>query len=217
LIIGKKLAKYIAGKLVLRNLDIHIKEGEFVCCFGPNGAGKTTLLKVLSLLTSFQGGQLFVMGKDVKRNRGNLCRLIGLASHDSYIYGHLTAKENLKFYGMMYDLPDAEKRSVALLQRMGLGYVENEQARTFSRGMIQRLTLARAFLHEPSIIFLDEPFAGLDDSGKEILDQILWDQKTKRKTIVMVTHDREHGLMLCDRALIMSKGAILGISAKETR
>ncbi len=193
----------------LRGVDLHVKRGEFMTLFGPNGAGKTTLIKLLATLTSPTSGTLSVYGYDVRKDVNNIRSGIGVISHDPYLYDNLSAFENIKFFGTLYGLDDVDNRARSVIKQVGLERRMNDLVRTFSRGMKQRLTVARAIVHEPKILLLDEPYTGLDQHGAQIFGEMLSDLKSQRRTILMTTHNIEEGLDLSDRIGILAKGKIV--------
>jgi ABC-type multidrug transport system ATPase subunit len=153
-------------------------------------------------------------------------RRIGLASHQTLLYEDLSAEENLRFYGRMYEVSDLEERITALLQRVGLEHRRRDLVRTFSHGMHQRLSIARALLHDPAILLLDEPYTGLDQQAAEVLREVLASPLSPPKfggmqggaisrTVLMTTHNLEQGLELCDRAAILFNGRIVYQAAKS--
>ena len=193
----------------LRGVDLHVKRGEFITLFGPNGAGKTTLIKLLATLTSPTSGTLSVYGYDVRKDVNNIRSVIGVISHDPYLYDNLSAFENIKFFGTLYGLDDVDNRARSVIKQVGLERRMNDLVRTFSRGMKQRLTVARAIVHEPKILLLDEPYTGLDQHGAQIFGEMLSDLKSQRRTILMTTHNIDEGLDLSDRIGILAKGKIV--------
>ncbi len=193
----------------LRGVDLHVKRGEFMTLFGPNGAGKTTLIKLLATLTSPTSGTLSVYGYDVRKDVNNIRSVIGVISHDPYLYDNLSAFENIKFFGTLYGLDDVDNRARSVIKQVGLERRMNDLVRTFSRGMKQRLTVARAIVHEPKILLLDEPYTGLDQHGAQIFGEMLSDLKSQRRSILMTTHNIEEGLDLSDRIGILAKGKIV--------
>jgi len=193
----------------LRGIDLRVKRGEFMTLFGPNGAGKTTLIKLLATLTSPTSGTLRVYGYDVRKDVNNIRSVIGVISHDPYLYDNLSAFENIKFFGTLYGLDDVDNRARSVIKQVGLEKRMNDLVRTFSRGMKQRLTVARAIVHEPKILLLDEPYTGLDQHGAQIFGKMLSDLKSQRRTILMTTHNIDEGLDLSDRIGILAKGKIV--------
>jgi ABC-type multidrug transport system ATPase subunit len=147
-------------------------------------------------------------GIDIKENAIEIRKKIGVISHETYLYHELTAAENLRFFGKMYGTGDLDARINELLKQVGLGYRKDDLVRTFSRGMKQRLSIARALVHEPSILFLDEPYTGLDQHASATFDRILSGTNAHDKTRVLISHDIERGIAMCDRAIILTGGQI---------
>jgi len=214
------LVKSFGSKVALDGVDLDVAEGEFMTLVGPNGAGKTTLIRILATLTKPTQGSVRVAGYDLAKEGAEVRRRIGLASHQTLLYDDLSAEENLRFYGRMYEVPDLEERITALLQRVGLEHRRHDLVRTFSRGMQQRLALARALLHDPAILLLDEPYTGLDQQAAEVLREVLPPPlspltlggkkgRVRARTVLMTTHNLERGLELCDRAAILVNGRIV--------
>lgn len=193
---------------VLRGVNLKVGAGEFVTLVGPNGAGKTTLLRIVATLLKPSGGEVTVGGWPLPQNAERVRRHIGLVSHQPLVYGDLTAEENLRFYARLYGLQMEETQLRTVLKSVGLGARQNDFVRTFSRGMFQRLTIARATLHNPDILLLDEPYTGLDQEAVALLDELLREQSGLGRTILMITHDLVHGLNICDRIVILSRGKI---------
>jgi len=180
----------------LRGISFSLHAGDFLTIFGPNGAGKTTLIKILAGLTRATGGTATVAGFDVSDGDPRLRREIGVIAHASSLYADLSALENLVFYAKMYGLDDPEDRATLVIKEVG----------TFSRGMQQRISIARAVIHDPSILFLDEPFTGLDPHGSKVLKQYLHSLHTKKRTLIMTTHDLNCGLEMGDKVAVQVKG-----------
>lgn len=203
------MVKTIGSKTVLKGINLHIEPGEFVSVLGPNGAGKTTLLKVLTLLTPPSEGQVYIAGQKITGNPLALRKKMGVISHNTFLYGNLTAYENLLFYGRMYDVPNVRQRIKEVIAEVGLQYSLNDPVRTFSRGMQQRLAIARAIIHDPDILFLDEPYTGLDQHAIGILNKVLLNLTNQNRTIYMITHNFEQGLHMSDRIIILVSGRIV--------
>jgi len=193
----------------LRGINLNIKLGEFLTIFGPNGAGKTTLLKILSTIITPTSGEVIIDSLNIKKANHDIRKKIGVISHKTFLYENLTALENLLFYAMMYDVDEPKESALKLIRQVGLGGRENHRVRTFSRGMEQRLSIARALIHSPNIIYLDEPYSGLDQHAALMLRNILKELHTQDRTIVMTTHNITHGLELSDRIVIQVKGEIV--------
>jgi ABC-type multidrug transport system ATPase subunit len=175
---ARRLSKRFGEKRVLERLDLDVPRGGFVLVTGPNGSGKTTLLRLCAGLYAPTSGEL-----EVDAPRGS----IGFLAHEPLVYRELTALENLDLYGRLYRIPERRERCGAMLERFGLWRSRNERAGTFSRGMLQRLALCRAFLHEPDLLLLDEPFDGLDAEGAELLGNELADRSGA--TALVATHE----------------------------
>ena len=193
---------------VLRGVDLDIDQGEFVTLVGPNGAGKSTLMGIVATLLQPSSGDVFVGGWRLPEQAGRVRRHIGLVSHYSLLYRDMTAVENLAFFAKLYRLENAEKRVAEALRKVGLFARQRDPVGTFSRGMVQRLTIARATLHEPDVLLLDEPYTGLDPEASQLLDELLREETARGRTILMITHDLGHGLGLADRLAILYGGRI---------
>ena len=209
------LIKSFGPKAALRGVDLDVAEGESLTLIGPNGAGKTTFIRILATLTGPSMGTVSVAGYDISRQGAEIRRQVGLVSHQTFLYGDLSAEENLRFYGRMYDVPQLEQSIGSLLQRVGLEHRRLDLIRTFSRGMQQRLSIARALLHDPALLLLDEPYTGLDQRAMDMLRDVLTDLAGQSRTIVMTTHNLERGLEICDRAAILANGRLVYQADKE--
>lgn len=193
---------------VLRGVDLSVEAGEFVTLVGPNGAGKSTLMGIIATLLRPSSGDVYVGGWRLPEQADRVRRHIGLVSHNSLLYRDLTAAENLTFFAKLYQLEDAEARVIEALRKVGLFARQRDPVGTFSRGMVQRLTIARATLHEPDVLLLDEPYTGLDQEATQLLDDLLREETARGRTILMITHDLGHGLGLADRLAILYGGRI---------
>lgn len=197
---------------VLRGVDLHIEAGEFVTLVGANGAGKTTLLRVVATLLRPMAGKVSIGGWPLPIHAEKVRRHIGLVSHHALLYGDLSAAENLHFFARLYGLDRREERVEAALRQVGLAARQRDPVRTFSRGMTQRLTIARATLHEPDVLLFDEPYTGLDQEASALLDDLLRNQAAQGRTILMITHDLVHGLNLADRVAILDRGKVAAVA-----
>jgi heme exporter protein A len=209
------LVKRFGPKLVLRNLNFTARQGEFVALLGPNGAGKTTFLRILSSLSSPTMGMVRVAGLELPRQAAGVRRRLGVVSHLPLLYGDLTAQENLMFFGRMYDLPFIDRRIGEVLETVGLAQRRRDLVRTFSRGMQQRLAIARAVLHDPEVLLLDEPHTGLDQDACEMLDDVLRQVSAIGRTVVMTSHDLARVEDLAARFDVLTRGGIFGSIRKE--
>ena len=203
---AESVGKSFGRAVVLRDVTFEIVAGECVVVFGPNGAGKSTLLRLLAGLMTPTVGRLRVFGR--AGVEASVRRRIGLVSHQSFLYPDLSARENLLFYAKMYGLDDADARVGAWLERVSLADVGARGVRLFSRGMEQRLALARALLHDPDIVLLDEPWSGLDPSAADWLTGLLRDLRAQGRTIVLSTHEFQRGLDVASRVLIVYRGGV---------
>ncbi len=195
---------------VLRKLDLTINRGEFVGLLGPNGSGKSTLLRLLGALSRPTAGRILVGGWELPKEAAAVRAQIGMVSHKSLLYENLTARENLVFFARLYDLPPHEiERAVdGLLDQVGLGKRAHDLIRTFSRGMQQRLSIARALLPDPHVLLFDEPYTGLDQDAAQTLDDLLLNARNETHTIIMATHQLERAVRLADRIVILQKGTV---------
>lgn len=209
MIAAEGLTKQIGSKKILKGIDLEIASGEFVTCFGPNGAGKSTTLKILALLSKPSSGKLFIDGKDVNEHGQDLRSKVGVISHNTFLYANLTAKENLQFYGKMYEVPKLESRIDEILEQVGLAYAAADITGTFSRGMQQRLAIARSLVHNPPILLMDEPYTGLDEMAKGILSSVLESLSDNKHTVFLITHDFDQGLEQSDQTVILVEGRIV--------
>ncbi len=200
------IRKHFGHLEALRGIDFELKKGEFLAVFGPNGAGKTTLIRILSALTRPTSGSAVVAGYDVLAGDPRMRREIGVIAHASYLYADLTAYENIRFYARMYHLEDPAGRALEVIDELGLKARRHDRVGTFSRGMVQRLSIARAIVHNPSILFLDEPYPGVDRHASILLREHLKALHTEKRTVFMTTHDFARGLEMCDRVAIQVKG-----------
>ena len=176
---AQALSRRFGTKRVLERVDFEVPRGGFLVVTGPNGSGKTTLLRLVAGLLVPTSGTIQV---DTDRSR------LGFVAHEPLVYRELTALENLELYGRLYRVRERRERIGMLLERFGLWSVRNERAGSFSRGMMQRLALCRALLHDPDLLVLDEPFNALDEQGIELLDAQLEELRGAR-TFLVATHD----------------------------
>ncbi|HSE83376.1 MAG TPA: heme ABC exporter ATP-binding protein CcmA [Thermodesulfobacteriota bacterium] len=207
-IIAQGVTKSFGNVQALRGVDLRVKRGEFLTVFGPNGAGKTTLIKLFSTLTKPTSGKITIAGHDIKKEPDKVRSVIGVISHDPYLYENLSAIENIMFFASLYGISEAEERSVQVIKRVGLEGRMYDLVRTFSRGMKQRLAVARAIVHEPRILLLDEPYTGLDQHGAKVFTEMLGWLKAGGRTVIMTTHDIAEGLEMSNRVAILSGGRI---------
>jgi heme exporter protein A len=186
-----------------------VAAGERVALAGPNGAGKTTLLRILASMAKPSFGLVRVAGHRLPDQAEQVRRRLGVIAHHPLLYGDLTAEENLRFYARMYGLDEPTARVTTLLERVGLAARQRDLVRTFSRGMQQRLAIARGLLHDPDVLLLDEPYTGLDPAGAQLLDDVVLEWSARGCTILMTTHDLEHGFALAQRTVILARGQVV--------
>jgi heme exporter protein A len=203
-----QLIKRFGPKVVLRGLNFHVAQGEFVALLGPNGAGKTTFLRILSSLSRQTMGTVSVAGFHLPEQSAAVRRRLGVVSHLPLLYGDLTAEENLRFYGRMYGVPNLETRLSRVLEVVGLAPRRRDLVRTFSRGMQQRLAIGRAVLHDPEVLLLDEPHTGLDQDACAMLDDVLRQVAARGRTVVMTSHDLARAAELATRFDVLTRGNI---------
>ena len=182
---------------------------EVLTLFGPNGAGKTTLLRILATLTRPDAGTVRIHGVDVSRSGEVARQLTGAALHSPMLYGHLTARENLLFHARMFRVPDRDDRVVEVAGIMQIQDRLDNLARELSNGLQRRVSLARALLHRPRLLLLDEPESGLDETALQLLDSVISDYRQDGRAVIMTTHSVERGLELGDRIGIISSGRII--------
>ena len=207
-IVAAGIRKDYGDRAVLRGADLTVGWGEVAVLFGANGAGKTTLLRILAGLTRADGGTARIAGRPM-HGRGNRARrLVGFAGHQTMLYNDLTCRENLEFYARLYGIRDVSGRIERVLEQASLSDRANRRVRTLSHGMQKRLSMARAILHEPAVLLLDEPESGLDAESVAALGRFLRDWAGAGRTALLTTHSAEVGLAWADRALTLAGGRI---------
>jgi ABC-type multidrug transport system ATPase subunit len=205
---AKSLSKAFGRAHVLRGLDLEVPWGQILTILGPNGSGKTTLIKILATLTRPDAGVVRIAGLDAARYGQRVRRLVGVVTHDALLYDDLTAYENLKFFARMFGLDRIEERVASAAERMGVSARLHQRVGTLSHGMRKRFTLARALLHDPLILLMDEPESGLDQEALAMLEKVVSDRSVPYRTILLTTHNLERGLALGDRMAILAHGRI---------
>jgi heme exporter protein A len=209
-----KLIKRFGPKTILRGVDFKVEKGEFVALLGPNGAGKTTFLRVLASLSAPTMGVVQISGYHLPQQAAAVRRRLGVVLHQPLLYGELTAEENLRFYGRMYALGNLDAQLVETLELVGLANRRRDLVRTFSRGMQQRLSIARAVIHNPDVILFDEPYTGLDQDASSMLDEVLRRVAAQGRTIVMTSHDLARTADLASRFDVLARG-VISASARQ--
>ncbi|UII55273.1 heme ABC exporter ATP-binding protein CcmA [Cytobacillus spongiae] len=211
----KNLSKIIGEKIILRNLSLTLDKGESLAVIGPNGAGKSTLFKCATGLMKPSSGEIWIDQQIMKKNSTTQRQAIGLLGHESFLYSSLTPLENLMFYGKLYKVPNREKAALNLLKKVGLEYFRDIPIRSFSRGMIQRLAIARVLLQEPNVLLLDEPHTGLDQEAVALFNHIIQEKQGLGTSILLISHDFEQVHKLCNRVAILHKGRIISDNQAE--
>jgi len=206
---ARGITKLFGPLPALDNLDLDVARGESVAVFGPNGAGKSTLFRVLTLALRPTSGSLRIDGLDPTRDDLRIKRSTGVISHRTMLYDELTARENLELYARLYGVRDPVGRAEELLQLVGLQHRAEDRAKGFSQGMQQRLTLARCLLHDPPVVYMDEPFSGLDPLAARMLRETLQRLRDQGRTVMLITHNLTEGLELSDRWLLLNRGRLI--------
>jgi heme exporter protein A len=203
----ENVSKYYGDFPALRNIGLRVAAGSTVALLGRNGAGKTTLLRIVAGLSRPTQGSVKLLGNEVRTERAR--RGIGVLGHGISLYDELSATENLVLFGKLYGLDRPEKIAIEWLERTGLERVRDGLVREFSRGMRQRLAVARAFLHDPELLLFDEPFTSLDDRAIAVLQSLLADAHARNRTIVMSTHQLREALDLATHVALIRRGRLV--------
>jgi len=212
---ARDLTRRFGSRVAVNGVNLDVGAGEAVAVFGPNGAGKTTLLRMLSSALRPTSGAIRVSGHDLTRDPAPVRRRIGVIAHSSFLYDDLTVLENLAFFARLYGVKDPDSAARRWVDAMELSGREDDPAKTLSRGMTQRLAVARSLVHDPEIVYLDEPFSGLDPHAAGVLRETILRLRGERRTLVMVTHDLALGLALSDRWVLMRRGSVVDQGTSE--
>jgi fluoroquinolone transport system ATP-binding protein len=202
------------GQFQVNDVSFQVAEGEIFGFLGPNGAGKSTIQKILTGLLPLQRGEVRIGGEDVAHAGRRIYNQVGVAFEQPYIYKKLTGLENLVFYAGLYGVPTADP--MGLLERFGLADVARARAGTYSRGMQQRLALARSLLNHPRIWFLDEPTSGLDPAASQMVRELIRERQRQGVTVFLTTHDMHAADVLCDRVAFLDVGRVVALDAPRT-
>ena len=202
------VSKQFGDFRALSGVSLRIEPGNSVLIYGPNGAGKTTLLRVLATLARPSEGAVLYDGADIQQNPAVAKAATGFVSHATFLYGELTARENLEFAGRLFGLANLDARMAAVLDLFHLRERAETPVRELSRGYQQRVSLARAFLHDPPFLLLDEPFTGLDAASTERLADLLRGLPPQGKAVVFSTHDFDQGAAIAQRLVALEAGRV---------
>ena len=202
-------SKAYGRSIALNNLDLSVSWGKALTVFGPNGSGKTTLIKILATLSKPDAGTINIAGLDARRDGSYARRLIGVMTHDPLLYDDLTARENLRFAARMFGLTDTDGRIESIADQLDIAARLDQRVGTLSHGWKKRFSLARALIHDPPILLMDEPESGLDEQALTGLGEVLREESVLRRTVVLTTHNFERGLQFGDEVAILAKGRIV--------
>jgi heme exporter protein A len=203
------LTKRFGASRALASVSVEIPWSQRVAILGPNGAGKTSLLRILSTLARPTSGNVVIGGLRLPDDAAAARRYLGFVAHQTFLYDDLTVRENLRFYGRLYRISAIERRIEHVLRTLGILDRADDRVRVLSRGLQQRAALARAILHDPPILLLDEPETGLDVAGSDVLDYLLLDAAGQRRTVLLTSHDVSRAIRLVDRVLVIVRGKIV--------
>ena len=209
-----RVSKYYGDFPALRDIQLSIEPGSTVALLGRNGAGKTTLLRIIAGLSKASEGSVRIQNADVREQTTR--RRIGVLGHGISLYDELSATENLVLFANLYGLAEPEKAAGEWLERTGLGRVRDGLVREFSRGMRQRLAVARAFMHMPEVLLLDEPFTALDDRAIAVLQSLLAEAHAAGRTIILSTHQLREALEVATHVALIQRGQ-LAFSGERTQ
>jgi heme exporter protein A len=211
----KKVWKYYGDYAALRDINLTVEQGSCMALLGRNGAGKSTLLRILAGLIAPTEGSVELMAGSVRESATR--SKLGVLSHGIGLYDELSAEENLRLFAKLYRIPNPNARAAEWLERVGLTRVREGLAREFSRGMRQRLAVARVFLHDPDVLLLDEPFTALDDKAIALLQSLLREALEKGKTVMMSTHQLREALELATHVALVTKGQLTRTAERSER
>ncbi len=200
---------------VLKEVSFEVEPGKCFALFGPNGSGKTTLLKILATLNKPSSGRFEIMGKDGFKERQTVRASLLLMAHGTYLYDDLSAMENIRFGLAMRDLSATDSDIRIVLDRVGIGAFSEFKIRQFSEGMKKRLSIARALLIRPKVLFMDEPYSSLDERGMDIMNRFIRENTRNGTTVFMTSHDRARAAEVADQAGVLRAGILHNLTTKE--
>ena len=203
------LSKHFGAATALGDVNLSLQPGDFLTVFGPNGAGKTTMTRIIATLARPTSGSVRIFGQDVRRAAADVRRRIGFVTHRSLLYASLSAFDNVVFFARMFGIGDAVERAREILIEMGLEHRMDDPVSTYSRGMEQRCAIARALVHRPEILLLDEPFSGLDPDARRRLQSLLASPQADARTVILTSHDLTSGAELASRVAILARGRLV--------
>lgn len=203
-----QLALTIDDRPILRDINVRLRQGRTVALLGANGAGKSSLLRVLATLIPPTRGSLHLFGRSVGPNSVKIRARIGIIAHQPMLYRDLSPRENLRFFAALYDLRDPAQRIADMLDLVALTPRADDPVKTLSRGMVQRVAIARSLVHGPDLLLADEPFTGLDAPSTSALESLLAKLHAQGKTIVLVNHDIRQSLAISDDVVVLGRGRV---------
>jgi heme exporter protein A len=202
------LRKAFGRTLVLRSVDLEVPWGQVLTLLGPNGSGKTTLIKILATLTKPDAGEVIIGGMSLAKQSQSIRRIIGVVTHDPLLYDDLTGRENLRFFARMFGIQGIDERVEVVTELMGMTARFDQRVGTLSHGMKKRFSIARALLHNPAILLMDEPESGLDQEALSLLDAVVTDKTNPLRTVLMTTHSLDRAIALGQRMAILANGRV---------
>mgnify|MGYP000946301017 FL=1 len=205
----QNLTKEFETTVAVRDLDLTVEAGQIYAFLGPNGAGKTTTIMMLLGLEKPTSGKIEIMGQSLDTDYFSIKRRIGVVSENQYLYDDMTAWEYLNFFGRLYEVEDREKKIKAFLERVKLYHRRNERLAGYSHGMKQKISIARALLHDPELLILDEPQNGLDPYGIQEVRDIIKEENQRGKTVLISSHILSEIEQTCNRVAILNKGRLV--------
>jgi heme exporter protein A len=203
------LTRRYGSSRALGQIDVTVPWDQRVGLLGPNGAGKTTLIRILATLVRPTSGTVRIGGLSLPKQAAAVRRHVGYVAHQTFLYDELSVRENLQFYGRLYRVPNLSDRIEALTEQVGLADRAGDRVRTLSRGLQQRAALARAVLHDPTILLLDEPDTGLDVDATDLIRDSIVDSHGRPRTVILATHQVERAFELVDRVIVVARGKIV--------